>query len=194
MTDGRTTPVASIAASSSAVTAIGERVADARRSALARPSLLHSNRPAKHRLGSNGLTLIEILLVIVLIGILAGYGLPRLANISTTQSISSARVALVGLLANARYTAIQRGGSASFILSNNQITVQATNPVTGVTETVGNVQDLNGRYGVTVQPTSLTLIFDPRGVGTASSQTTVSITKGSYGTSIVISAAGRVIQ
>jgi type II secretory pathway pseudopilin PulG len=127
-------------------------------------------------------------------GAMAAYAIPRLGNAMTKQNVQSARAAFVGLLAQARYTAIQRGGQASLVLSNSTVTVRATNPVTGVTGQVGNAQDLNGRYGVTLSPSSLTLTFDSRGIGTASSQTSVSVTKDTYTMSIVVSAAGRVIQ
>jgi prepilin-type N-terminal cleavage/methylation domain-containing protein len=141
-----------------------------------------------------GVTLLELMIVLVLIGAIAGYAFPRIGDAVTNQSVKSARVAMVALFAKARYTAIGRGSTTSFIVNNGQITVQSNNPVTNVTETVGVPEDLVARYGVTVSPSSLTLTFDPRGVGTAAGQTTISITKGSHATSLVISAAGRVIQ
>ncbi len=141
-----------------------------------------------------GLTLIELVIVIVLIGVMAGLGFPRLGDAMTKQSVRSARTLVVGLVAKARATAIQRGSATRFIVSNGKITIQSSNPVTNVTQTVGNVEDLGSRYGVTVQPSSLTLTFDGRGIGMETTETTISITKGSYGSKIVISPVGRVIQ
>ncbi len=141
-----------------------------------------------------GLTLIELVIVIVLIGVMAGLGFPRLGDAMTKQSVRSARTLVVGLLAKTRATAIQRGSRTQLILNNGQVTIRSSNPVTNVTQTVGNVEDLGSRYGVTVQPSSATLTFDARGIGMGTAQTTISITKGAYGNKIVISPVGRVIQ
>lgn len=150
--------------------------------------------PARVRMERRGFTLMEMLMVIVLIGAMTAFALPRLNSAMTQQNVSSARVAFVGMYAKARYTAIQRGSAATLILANNVVSIQSTNPVTNVTQMVGNSVNLGTRYGVTVQPASSTWQFDPRGLGTGASQTSVSITKGTYATQIVISAAGRVIQ
>ncbi len=140
-----------------------------------------------------GFTLIEILLVIVLLGIMSAFALPRFADAVRKQNIRSARVALVGLCAQARATAIQRGSKTKFVLLNSVISIQSSNPVTNASQTVGNPVDLYGRYGVTVLPSSFSLEYDPRGIGTAP-QTSLQIAKGSDTTTVVISAAGRVIQ
>ena len=141
-----------------------------------------------------GVTLIEILLVIVLIALMSAFAIPKLSDAMMQQSVSSARVAFVGMYATARSTAIQRGAQSALILANNVVTIRSQNPVTSLTETVGNSLDLNGRYGVTVQPAIDTLQFDSRGIGLGAIPDTVSITKGWYATQIVISAVGRVIE
>jgi len=145
-------------------------------------------------MNQRGVTLIELLIVIVLIGVMAGFGFPRLGDAITKQSVRSARTLFVGVHAKARATAIQRGSQTQFILAGGRITIRSTNPVTNVAQQVGNVEDLGTRYGVTVQPTNVTLTFDARGIGMETAETTISITKGSYGSKIVISPVGRVIQ
>jgi prepilin-type N-terminal cleavage/methylation domain-containing protein len=141
-----------------------------------------------------GLTLIEIVIVIVLIGAMAGYAIPRIGDAITKQNVRSARTLFVSMHARARATAIQRASRTQLVVSNGQLRIVSINPVTGAAQTVGNVEDLTQRYGVTVAPSSLTLTFDARGIGTEASQTEVSISKGSYASRIVISPAGRVIQ
>ena len=141
-----------------------------------------------------GVTIIELLIVIVLIGVMAGFAFPRIGDAITKQSVRSARTLFVGTHAKARATAIQRGSQTQFILAGGRITIQAAHPVTNVVQQVGNVEDLGSRYGVTVAPTNVTLTFDARGIGMETSATTISITKGSYGSNIVISPVGRVIQ
>jgi prepilin-type N-terminal cleavage/methylation domain-containing protein len=145
-------------------------------------------------MNQRGMTLIEIVIVIVLIGAMAGYAIPRIGDAITKQNVRSARTLFVSMHARARATAIQRGSRTQLVVSNGQLRIVSFNPVTGASESVGNLEDLGQRYGVTVSPSTLTLTFDPRGIGTEASQTEVTIRKGSYTSRIVISPAGRVIQ
>ena len=141
-----------------------------------------------------GVTIVELLIVMTLIGVMAGFAFPRIGDAITKQNVRSARTLFVGTHAKARATAIQRGGQTRFIVAGGRLTIQSTNPVTNAAQQVGNVEDLGSRYGVTVQPANVTLTFDARGLGMETAATTISITKGSYGSSIVISPVGRVIQ
>ena len=149
--------------------------------------------PAPAR-SERGLTLMEILLVIVLIGLMSAFAIPKLTDAMRRQNVQSARVAFVAMYAQARATAIQRGTTDSLILSGNVLRIRAANPVTGFSEAVGNSVDLYSRYGVTVSSTNSPWTFDSRGLGPGTSQTSVTISKGPYSTTILMSAAGRVIQ
>ncbi len=145
-------------------------------------------------MNQRGVTLIEIVIVIMLIGVMAGFALPRLGDALTKQNVQSARTLFVSAHARTRATAIQRGTQTQLIVSNGRLTIQSANPVTSVVDTVGSVENLGARYGVTVQPTNVTLTFDGRGIGMEATEITISITKGSYGSTIVISPVGRVRQ
>jgi len=113
----------------------------------------------------------------------------------SSQNVQSARAAFVGMSAQARYAAIQRGSSATLTLANNVLSIRSTDPVSNATKAVGNSVDLNGRYGVTVSPASLTWTFDARGIRQQTDSTSVTISKGAnHSTTIVLSPAGRVIQ
>lgn len=147
---------------------------------------MHSN--------SRGFTLIELVIVIVLIGAMAGFAFPRIGDAITQQSVRSARAAVVGLVAKARGTAIQRGSTARLILRNNVLYVEAANPVTGATQQVGVAENFSTRYGVTVQPAHDTLWYDARGIGLETSETAIVVTKGTFAEKVVISMVGRVIQ
>ncbi|MBI3982306.1 MAG: prepilin-type N-terminal cleavage/methylation domain-containing protein [Gemmatimonadetes bacterium] len=142
----------------------------------------------------SGFTLIELLIVIVLIGAMAGFAFPRIGDAITQQSVRSARGAVVGLVAKARGTAIQRGSTTRLIVRNNVLYVEAANPVTGVNQQVGVAENFTTRYGVTVQPSHDTLWFDARGIGIESAETAIVVTKGSFAEKVVISLVGRVIQ
>lgn len=139
-----------------------------------------------------GLTLIELVVVIMLIGTMVALAVPRIAGELTRQSVRSARTLFVAMHARTRVIAIQRSSQTQLVINNGQLTIRSFNPVTGVAETVGNVEDLGRRYGVTLAPTTLTLTFDARGIGKEPAQTTLSITKGLFTNWIVISAIGRI--
>ena len=145
-------------------------------------------------MNQRGVTLIEILFVISLIGIMAAFAIPRFGDAIARQDVRSARTRLIGTHARARATAIQRGTQTSLIVNNGRLVIQSTNPVTNAVDTVGNEQDMGARYGVMIQPTNLTLRFDGRGVGLEAVESTIAITKGAHGTQIRISPVGRVWQ
>lgn len=141
-----------------------------------------------------GFTLMEILVVIALIGAMAAFAYPRLGDAITKQNVRSARGAVVGMLAKARGTAIQRGARTSLIFKNDTLFVQSVHPVTGVVQRVGNFEDLRSRYGVDIEPTYDTCAYDPRGIGMEAGDLTVTVSKGAFTETIVVNAVGRVIQ
>lgn len=141
-----------------------------------------------------GLTLIEILIVMALIGAMAGFGFPRLADAWVRQNVRSARAALVGLYARGRATAIERGATTRVIVENNRVRIESVNPVTGATVIVGRIEDLQSRYGVTIAPSLDTCVYDPRGVAREASETVLTIARGSVVQVLRINRLGRVIQ
>lgn len=141
-----------------------------------------------------GVTLIELLLVITLIGIMGAFALPRIGDGITRQNVNSARTLFIGTHAKARAVAIQRGSQTSLIVNNGSLTIQSVNPVTGAVQQVGNVENLVARYGVKVEPPNVTMVFDGRGMGMETTWTIIIITKGAYGSQVRISPVGRVWQ
>ncbi|GIW52648.1 MAG: hypothetical protein KatS3mg081_2003 [Gemmatimonadales bacterium] len=141
-----------------------------------------------------GLTLAEVVIVLVLIGALAAFGFPRLTDAWVRQNVRSARNALAGFYAKGRATAIERGAVARVIVENNRVRIESVNPVTGATVIVGNVEDLHARYGVTISPSLDTCLYDPRGVAREASETVFTITRGTAVQTLRINQLGRVIQ
>lgn len=141
-----------------------------------------------------GMTLIEMLIVIGLIGLMAAMGIPRIGSAIAKQNVRSARAAVVSMHATARAAAIQRGIATSLVFDGNTLLVVSRHPVTGALDTVGEPQDFNRRYGVTVTTTADTLQFDARGLGTATTDTRIVVSRGVYADGIVINSLGRVLR
>lgn len=154
-------------------------------------------RTAQPRSSRAGFTLIEAALVFVLIGIITAYAYPRLTSASAKNNVRSARGHIISLFGKARAAAIETGrtttlnfnSSSAWITASPRLTVGGT----GTIDTVGQVDDLTTRYGVTVTwaPASQ-LTVDPRGFG--STATTVWVTRQGLVDSMVVSGFGRVIK
>jgi type IV fimbrial biogenesis protein FimT len=142
-----------------------------------------------------GFTLIEIVIVVTLVGILLTGGVPIFRNATAKQSVRSAMSAIASMHARTKAIAIQRGRSASLALDANAGTavITSTTPA-GVADTVGRVENLVQRFGVTFTTTQTPITFSPRGVGTNTSGTTIVITKAGFTDTVSVSAAGRLMQ
>ncbi len=69
-----------------------------------------------------GFTFIEMMTVVVLIGIIAAFGIPRLRGSLERQNVRNSKAAIATLVATARSVAVQRGCAAT--LNMNAATKQ----------------------------------------------------------------------
>src|SRR2546428_1279316 len=110
---------------------------------------------------TRGFTFIEVLIVMVLIGIIAALGIPRIRDAIQKNNVHAARAALGTLVAKARAGAVQRGcKSAIHFTSGSGGTVWITAckvSNSALTDTLGGIEQLAARYSVT-----LTAGGDPR--------------------------------
>ena len=121
-------------------------------------------RPSRGQLRA-GLTLIELIFTIVLIGFVTAIAVPRLHTLKDQAQLSGATTRFSRAVMTARQAAIQRGRRSYFRHKNDSIWV--------IVDTTGNDSvivstpySLTSSYGVEVtSPTGLSTIeFDPRGV------------------------------
>jgi len=147
----------------------------------------------------DGFTLIEMIIVVVMIGVIAVIGFPKIRLALDQTNVRSTRVFLSTAVATARAAAVQRGCRTAVHFASGSGTVWVTacsraNPA--LIDTIGGVANLASRYNVTLAATNDSIQFDPRGLSMANATTTVRITGAtSYGTdSVLVNQLGRVVR
>ncbi|HEU4827628.1 MAG TPA: prepilin-type N-terminal cleavage/methylation domain-containing protein [Gemmatimonadales bacterium] len=143
-----------------------------------------------------GFTLIEVMIVIVVAGLLFMIGLPRLRDAVLRNNVYQSRVALSALYARTRAVSIEQGRMGYLAISGNRVAVLVRLTPTGAAwaDTIGVVEDLNERYGVTVTTTDDTIRVDPRGFGLNDLTETIAVSRDGIADTIFISPFGRIQQ
>jgi prepilin-type N-terminal cleavage/methylation domain-containing protein len=148
-------------------------------------------------MGKRGFTFIEILVVMILIGVLAVIGIPRLRGVVETNNVRGARVSVSTLVAKGRAAAVQRGCRATLHFSSGTdgtmwLTVCKVN-ANGL-DTLGGVERIASRFNVTFTADRDSMAFDPRGISTNYVVTTLRFTSNAVQDSIMINRVGKVVR
>ena len=141
-----------------------------------------------------GFTVVELLMVVVLIGLVAAIGIPRLRDNMQKQNVRSARSAATTLVAKARAAAVQRGCATTLQVVSGRVWVESCR-TTGATttDTLGGIENLAARFNVTVTPSQPSLVFTPRGI-TQGGTMTIRFTSSSASDSILVNQVGKVVR
>ena len=149
----------------------------------------------------SGFTMLELMVVIVIVGVLALIGFPKIKDAIQKTYVRSARVAAGTYVATARAAAIQRGcrGVVHFSASAGSVWVTVCPRMatggSGTIDTIGVVSQLGTLYNVTLSDTQDSVQFDPRGLRLNNNSTTVRFTASSgEQDSIVINQLGKVVR
>src|SRR5437763_13736023 len=112
----------------------------------------------------SGFTTIEMIIVVVLIGIIAMIGFPKISKTLDKTNVRSARDAVGTMAGTARAAAIQRGcrSALHFAAATNAVWVTTAFPTK--VDTVSGVQDLKARFRVTLTASRDSVQYDPRGL------------------------------
>lgn len=109
----------------------------------------------------NGLTMVELLVVLTIVGILASIAIPGLGSILATNDLNTAQENVIGMLRKARGLAVSRSTIATVTLdAASKTAVLALSDGSGVVETV----ILRASVGI---GEDAAYIFNPAGTATA---------------------------
>ena len=146
-------------------------------------------------MGRKGFSTIEVIIVVVLIGIIASIGFPRLRRGLEKQRIRNTKALLATMVATARATAIQRGCVATLNFAADSVWVTACGLVGNpppATVLVGTAKRVKADVNVTLSYTASTIRYDPRGIRLTFQPTTVRVIGPTYQDSVVINELGKV--
>src|SRR2546425_3126734 len=133
------------------------------------------------RMERSGFTTIEMIIVVLIIGVIAAIGFPKIRGTLDKTNVRSARVYLSTQLVTARATAVQRGCYAVVHFTSGAsgaIWVTACPrrmPGAGTVDTIGGGGQLAGPYNATLTATRDSLPFDPRGLSTHPARVTTTV-------------------
>lgn len=149
-----------------------------------------------------GFTAIEILIVMVIVGIIASFGIPRIRDSILKVNIRSARVGFSLLAVTARQAAVARGCRGVLHITNGTAgkvwvttcRLTATGNVGTLVDTIGIPTGLASRYGVNIASTVDSIQYDPRGISIGYTRAVVVFTASgtTYMDSAVVNAIGKV--
>src|SRR5213083_2199199 len=117
----------------------------------------------------SGFTTIELVIAIVIIGLIAAIGFPKIHRTLDKTNVRSARVSIGTFAAMARAAAVQRGCRAvlhfvSTAPSSAWVTVcPRYTPGAGTVDTIA-LNDVTARFNVTMTATRDSVQYDPRGL------------------------------
>lgn len=146
-------------------------------------------------MGRKGFSTIEMIIVVILIGVIASIGFPRLRDGLEKQNVRSSKALIATLTATARSAAIQRGCAATLNLSPDSVWVTAcgaTGTPPPLNQPVGTKKLVGSEFKVTLSSTATSIVYDPRGIATVFQPTTVRVIGAHYRDSVVINELGKV--
>jgi prepilin-type N-terminal cleavage/methylation domain-containing protein len=144
-----------------------------------------------------GFTLVEMMIVVVIIGLTALIGYPKVASGLAKSNLRSSRTTLANMFTKARAVATQQNRRTWVDFNGNNVVVTAsprTLPGTGTVDSIGAVEKLDALYGVTLTAPVTSVAFNPRGFGSLNATRTFVVTRNSKRDSIIVDQLGRVTK
>jgi prepilin-type N-terminal cleavage/methylation domain-containing protein len=144
---------------------------------------------------TRGYTLTELLIVVVIVGALTLFTVPKFSGLVERNNLNSAREEIAAAIATARASAVQKGRTATLRISNNTLWVTAVTNGAGGTTTVVPLKSLATLYNVSLAATDTTITYDMRGFASPRLASTgiFRITKGARRDSVCITTTGQIM-
>jgi prepilin-type N-terminal cleavage/methylation domain-containing protein len=145
-----------------------------------------------------GFTIAEVLIVLIIMALITAMALPKLATSAQKTNVRSSRVELSTMVAKARAAAVQRGCVDTLHITTGSaatawVTVcKASMSGTLTLDTIGGVDLVGKRMGVSLSTSTTNYIFDPRGLLVGGAGGTIVISGRGFTDSVVINAIGKV--
>jgi prepilin-type N-terminal cleavage/methylation domain-containing protein len=115
----------------------------------------------------SGFTLTEMMIVLVVVGVATAFGMPKISNLVYKTNARGARVAFANLAVKARSAAVQRGCTATLSFTTGaagRVWVTVCKVGATGTDTLGGVEPLATRFGVSLSSTGSAVQYSPRGI------------------------------
>ena len=141
---------------------------------------MHTSR---HRTGS---TLLELVVVIIVAGVLAGLAVPPLRDATARRAAQAAARDLALLLGTARQIAATRLDGAAVVFDTAAAVVQLRAGHRDV-----RTLDLRAAYGVRLRTTRDSVAYDSRGLGIGAANATLVVERSAAAETLVVSRLGR---
>ena len=137
--------------------------------------------------------MIEMLVVMMIMGIVLAFGLPKFNELRNSGRVGAAKVQLGTGLTTARAAAIQNGRPARWSIAGDVVTVAAQNAA-GNYENLRPPFNYHTEYAVTLRATVAEIVFDGRGMATGLGGTQKLYVVGTTTDSICVTALGVVMR
>jgi prepilin-type N-terminal cleavage/methylation domain-containing protein len=134
-----------------------------------------------------GLSQVEMMMVLAIVGILAGMSLPRVAAMRDGAAVHSAASELRAALTTARQTAIARGRIVAVLLADS---APAGIVVASGTDTILS-RPVGAEHRVTLDVTRDSIAYGPTGRGYGAANTRIIVRRGRSADTIFVSRLGR---
>lgn len=137
---------------------------------------------------SRGVTLVELLLVLILLAILAGIAAPRVMGVLDLASVRAETVSVVSALDAARGAALRLGTVTRLTLADSGYRVDTS--VAGERVTAWLAPGPSPR-GVQLAGAGQPILFAPSGIAMGAANRTMLLSKGAVSRRVVVSRLGR---
>ncbi len=139
-------------------------------------------------MSTRGLTLVELLLVIVLLATFSGIATPRVLGILDLGAVRAETASIVSALDAARGAALRLGAVTRLTLADSSYQVDAT--VTREEVTAWRASGPSQR-GVRLSGAGQPILFAPSGIAMGAANRTLVLSKGAVSRRVVVSRLGR---